>query len=439
MSRSPALSANTARLLSTADADAERLLGLVRMGVALALAAGIAVAVSAPGRPDIPVINRQINLATIVVAAYFLIGLGSYAIVRAGAYRHWIAWATATLDVSLLATNLWLNLHFAGVSSMFLFAPPAALLSTLVLTFGGLRFRPRIQIYLVLLTGAALTALLLSNPTPLPGPTDRLGNLATTYALPPNGIRIVLVVATGMVVAVAVWRARNLLFQIASEAEQRANLTRFLPSGVASEMTDGSLANLRTGRKAVLAIMFVDIRGFTSISEQETPESAARLLTAFREIVIDVTEEHGGVVDKFIGDGALMIFGLDVTPEAAARAALQTGEQLLDRVAALSDAETALNRPYVQIGVGVHLGEVVVGVIGAERRLEFTVIGDVVNIAARIEQMTKTVGRPFVASEDAFRHAGETRENWTRLGEAKVVGRKGSVGLWAYDRPVAST
>lgn len=418
----------TERILREADASAERLLGLVRMGVAATLAAAMLLAIHAPGRPDLDVLDQQIMLASAVLAAYFGIGLASYGLVRLEAYRPWMAWLTATMDVAVLTANLWLNLKFSGVSSLFLFAFPGALMPALILTFGALRYRPHIQLYVVAVTGAALAALLLSS---MQGPVTAempIGYLAIPFGLPPSAIRIVMITAVGAVVAISVWRARALLYRIARESEQRLNLTRFLPRGVAEDMSDAQLARLRAGRRATLAIMFVDIRGFTNLAERTTPEETARILGRYREIVSDEVERGQGIVDKFIGDGALAIFGLEGTPAEAARSAIETGEALLARIA---QWDLGGEGP-IRAGVGIHLGEVTVGVVGEERRLEFTVIGDPVNVAARIETMTKTTGHAMLASADVIEAAGAPRREWRDLGDAEVRGRAGGVRLWGY-------
>lgn len=417
-----------ARILREADASAESLLGLVRMGVAATLALAMLLAVNAPGRPDLDVLNQQITLASLVLAAYFGIGLASYGLVRLKAYRPWMAWLTATMDVAVLAANLFLNLKFSGVSSLFLFAFPGALMPALILTFGALRYRPQIQLYVVALVAVALAALLLSNLQDPVKPEMPLGYLAISFGLPPSAIRIVMIVAVGAVIAIAVWRARALLYQIASETEQRLNLTRFLPRGVADDMSDAQLELLRAGRRATLAIMFVDIRGFTTLSERATPEETARILGRYREMVSDEVERGQGVVDKFIGDGALAVFGLEGSPARAAAAAIEAGEALLVRIA---EWDLGDGHP-IRAGVGIHLGEVTVGVVGEEQRLEFTVIGDPVNVAARIETMTKTTGHAMLASADAIEAAGGARQGWRDLGDAEVRGRAGGVRLWGY-------
>ncbi|MGI9426182.1 MAG: adenylate/guanylate cyclase domain-containing protein, partial [Hyphomicrobiaceae bacterium] len=383
---------NTAsRMLRRADAEAEGLLGLVRMAVALALGAALLLAINAPARPDSDVLDRQILLGVTVIASYFFVGLAASLIVRAGHYRPWMAWITAFLDVVLICSSVWLSTVNSGTSSLFAFIFPSALMVPLMLTFGSLRFRPLIQVAITLLTGALCLVILFSDPLSDPDGGQILQTLGLVYGVPPNLVRIVMIMSTGFVIALAVWRARRLLERVAREAEQRINLTRFLPHGIAHDMTDESMQRLRAGRHATVALMFIDIRGFTHLAETMSPEAASQLLGEYRSHIMDVVEGHGGIVDKFIGDGALILFGLSPASDNTAGRAVNAATALMARIAEWNQRRSAQNEFPIEVGIGLHLGDVVIGAIGDQRRLEFTVIGDEVNVAARVEQSTKAM------------------------------------------------
>ncbi len=419
-------------MLRAADAKAEGLLGVVRMAVAVALAGALLLALNAAGRPDFPALELQINLAATIISAYFLLGLVTAAIVRVGAYAPWMAWVTATLDVLLIGANLWLNVRTSEISSLYMFAFPAALLPALVLTFGALRFRPSIQIWVTVLMCAVLVGVMFSDYRLVAFDAEPPARLLTTFAPPPNFVRLVMTLAVGAVVAVAVWRARGLLHEVLAAGEQRANLTRFLPAGVAADMSDDAIGRLRNGRTAPLVIMFVDIRGFTALAELATPIAVAELLTTFRKIIAAAVEDEGGVVDKFIGDGALVVFGMETPPEAAAAASLAAGARLLGEVDAWNAARGRNGAPAIRVGVGVHLGDVIVGAIGDDHRLEFTVVGDPVNVAARVEQMTKALPYRLLATDAVIQAAGGVAGDWRDLGMNALRGRDAPVRLWGY-------
>ncbi|RVU16162.1 adenylate/guanylate cyclase domain-containing protein [Methylobacterium oryzihabitans] len=204
------------------------------------------------------------------------------------------------------------------------------------------------------------------------------------------------------------------------EAGRRASLARFLPAELSGRLADED-DSLRTGRRQEAAVVFVDMRGSTTLAERLDPQELSVFLTAYRRRVMRVARLRGGVVDKFIGDGALIVFGLpEPRPDDAARA-LAFARDLVAVVARWS-ARSA-RHPGVRIGVGIHYGELFCGIIGEDARLEFTVLGDTVNVAARLEQATKAHGVPILASHAARAAAGPEGGSWREVGRSPLRGR----------------
>jgi adenylate cyclase len=171
--------------------------------------------------------------------------------------------------------------------------------------------------------------------------------------------------------------------------------------------------------------MFIDIRGFTELARKMDPEALGRFLTEFRSVVTDVIFEHGGMVDKFIGDAVLAVFGaLEPAPDDAERAILG-GLNILDAVAAWSAASSGAGGRSVRIGIGAHYGEVFVGAVGDEKMLEFTVLGDTVNLAERLERTTRVIDGVFVISRDMLDAAGRAGGSyaWAPVSEQSLSGR----------------
>jgi adenylate cyclase len=155
---------------------------------------------------------------------------------------------------------------------------------------------------------------------------------------------------------------------------------------------DGSLG----GVEQEITVMFVDIRNFTARSAAASPTEVVSLLNLFLTEMVEIVERHGGIVNKFLGDGLMALFS-DWTGRADhADAALDAGREMLDRLAAINARISARGNPPLAIGVGIHTGRAVVGSIGSPRRLEYTAIGDTVNVASRVEGLTKTVGEPLL-------------------------------------------
>jgi adenylate cyclase len=170
------------------------------------------------------------------------------------------------------------------------------------------------------------------------------------------------------------------------------------------------------GEELEVAALFVDLTGSTRIAAEHPPAEVVELLNRFFGVVVDVVERRGGMVNKFEGDAALAVFGAPVPREDAAACALAAARDMARRL-----PEAA---PDLEAGIGVSYGTVVAGNIGAERRFEYTVIGDSVNEASRLCDLAKERGCTVLASERAVRAASEDERSHWRLGdEVELRGR----------------
>lgn len=220
----------------------------------------------------------------------------------------------------------------------------------------------------------------------------------------------------------------------AREAARRGRLARFLPSELVSRLADDD-DSLRAGRRQQAVIAFVDMRGSTAIAEHLDPQALSAFLSAYRQRVMSLTRAHGGVVDKFIGDGALIVFGL---PEPRADDAARAVRFACDLVADIAQWNASAEQAApVRIGIGLHGGEVFSGIIGEEARYEFTVLGDTVNVAARLEQATKSAGVPILASEAVRAAAGSAGVSWREVSREPLRGRREAMPYFAVERIAA--
>jgi adenylate cyclase len=159
------------------------------------------------------------------------------------------------------------------------------------------------------------------------------------------------------------------------------------------------------GVEEEITIMFVDIRDFTTRSEASSPQQAVALLNMFLTELVDVIEQrHGGIVNKFLGDGLMALFAGWTGRSDHADAALAAGREILRRLGDINGRLHATGQLPLAIGIGIHTGRAVVGSIGSPRRMEYTAIGDTVNVASRVESLTKVVGAPLLVT-DATRKA----------------------------------
>ena len=229
-------------------------------------------------------------------------------------------------------------------------------------------------------------------------------------------------------VALAVWAAIAavvvLLAVLATtalrEAGRRASLARFLPEELSGRLADAD-DSLRVGRRQNAAVAFVDMRGSTALAENLDPHELSVFLTAFRRRVMRIARLRGGVVDKFIGDGALVVFGLPEPRADDAARALAFAKDLVAIIARWNLKDDG-HAP-VRIGVGIHYGDLFCGIIGEDMRLEFTVLGDTVNVAARLEQATKAHAVSILVSDAARQAAGSDAGRWREVGRAPLRGR----------------
>ena len=191
------------------------------------------------------------------------------------------------------------------------------------------------------------------------------------------------------------------------------------------------------GVEQVITVMFVDIRGFTARASTGTaPEMVAELNDFLRVMVHVIEERNGGMINKFLGDGFMALFGVDGS-EQHATAAYRAGHDMLTELEQLNLQFRAIGRKPFQIGIGMHTGSAVVGSIGSPQRLEFTAIGNTVNIAARVEQLTKELGVPLLLTE-ATAECLPRSENLQPLEPQEIRGLERRVVLFTITGMVAA-
>ena len=277
--------------------------------------------------------------------------------------------ATIKSGASLYETPLWVNLLLI------------LLMVVLAGLIGGIR-RPGVT--LLVLTGVMLVYIL----------ACYLVFAQARWYLPVTGPEAVLFL--GVVVPFI----EQAVSQEAEKRRVRGLFSRFL----SPEMVDQMIATRdinSLNKRADLSILFSDIRGFTTLSEKMTPEEVVSLLNPYLEVMTAIIQKHGGTVDKYEGDAVIAFFGEPVPYADHALRAIRTAVEMRVELAHLNQkwrAEGRLQRG-LEIGIGVNTGEVFVGLLGSEQRLNYTIIGDGVNLASRLQDQTKVLGWPIVVSE----------------------------------------
>ncbi len=371
------------------EAASERLIGWVQLALVLFFSTLYLLAPRAEG-------SSGFNFVPIALAAYFL-----FTVTRLGlSYRfelpEWFLLISICVDMALLV-GLIFSFHIQyDQHPTFYLKTPTLMYVFIFIGLRALRFDPRF----VLTTGAVAIAGWIG----LVGYAvfSDMGGMRVTrnYVeyLTENSILIgaeldktMVILAVTVLLSVALFRGRSMLFEATREHSAATDLKRFFSPEVASSITDANQA-LQAGEGDLreAAILYADIRSFTSTSSLLPPEKVLSVLAEYQNIAVEVINREGGQIDKFLGDGILATFGAVAPSETYAADALRAAQGLVDAVSIAQDRFKEAGWPKdLRIGTAVAAGPVTVGVIGSKDRLEFTVIGDAVNRAAKLEDANK--------------------------------------------------
>lgn len=218
----------------------------------------------------------------------------------------------------------------------------------------------------------------------------------------------------------------------ATEDRQRRRLRRMFAQYVSPAVLEEVVERFAeeaapgTGQKEELTILFSDIRGFTTLAERLDPQDVVTVLNVYLGAMAEVIFEHGGTIDKFIGDAIMCFWGAPLRCDDHAERGVRCALGMLDRLEGVNRELEGRGLPAVRIGIGLHTGTAVLGNIGSARRLDYTAIGDAVNLASRLEGLTKTYGCPVLLTESTF----------ARLGGSPVCAVVDRVRVKGKNRPI---
>ncbi|UCB46149.1 MAG: Cache 3/Cache 2 fusion domain-containing protein, partial [Spirochaetota bacterium] len=187
-----------------------------------------------------------------------------------------------------------------------------------------------------------------------------------------------------------------------SEEKIRHIFQKYVPTEIIDEVLKTKGQNLLVGKKQTTTILFSDIRSFTTISERLSAEELVTSLNTYFNIMVTIIIQHKGIIDKFIGDAIMSIFGAPVLHDDDPLQAVLTGLEMLKSLDGFNKKQVKMGRPVFRIGIGLNTGEVVVGNIGSTQKLDYTCIGDAVNLASRLEGLTKMYGVQIIISEFTY-------------------------------------
>src|SRR5882672_10844152 len=301
---------------------------------------------------------------------------------------------------------LYLGFSEEAITAALASARNQALLITLLMVLAGL-------------AGAVGLAALLSRPI------FRL--VQATGAIAAGNFNIALPVASRDELGVLTESFNRMARSLREKEMIKRAFTRYVAREVVEEVLKDPEHAMLTGERREVTVLFCDIRGFTSLSERLTPEQVVSLLNEFYTLMIETVFKHDGTLDKFLGDAVMAVFGAPIGyPDHAARA-VKTALDMRTAIAALGARRRAMGQDPFEVGIGVSLGEVVAGTVGTEERMEYTVIGDSVNVASRLQDRAKP-GSILLTRRtyDAVRDVVDAKS----LGAMKVKGKEEEVEVY---------
>jgi len=233
----------------------------------------------------------------------------------------------------------------------------------------------------------------------------------------------------GVVIGLVTRQIRKRILNSFSAVAERNRISRTFGEYVSPEVMSKLLdlkPDLRSENKNV-CVMFLDIRNFTGFAEKRTPEEVVQYLESLFEFMIEIVNRHHGIINKFLGDGFMAVFGAPLSDGKDCANAVDAAEEILARVQDEVNAGTILP---TTVGIGLHAGEAVTGSIGSALRREYTVIGDVVNLAARIEKLNKEFHSQLLISEMVWQAVNEGARKAVPMGAVQVKGREQSIQVY---------
>ncbi|MGH8714225.1 MAG: adenylate/guanylate cyclase domain-containing protein [Casimicrobiaceae bacterium] len=212
--------------------------------------------------------------------------------------------------------------------------------------------------------------------------------------------------------------------------QQKEWVRRFAAPEVAQELQDSGF--LLGGKRVHATVMFSDIRDFTPLAESLSPEETIELLNTYYTLMFDAISGHGGVVTSMMGDGLMSVFGAPAPQADHGESAVRAAQEMVELIELFSREQSAAGKPAISIGIGIASGEMVAGYTGTSKRATYTCIGDIVNLAARLETHTKVAHRPILI-DAATRTALSERVVVEALGPVPFKGKAAAVEVFAVD------
>jgi adenylate cyclase len=224
--------------------------------------------------------------------------------------------------------------------------------------------------------------------------------------------------------------SRKFIVESHNKEKIRDAMGKYISKDIMENVVEENIDNIRLGgKKANVTVLFADIRGFTSMSEKLQPDEISVILNEYFTEIEPIISKYNGVINKFIGDAVMAIFGEPIQDKNHAINAVKCADAMLKKVEELQQKWLAEGKPKIEIGVGINTGDAFVGNIGSEKRLEYTVIGDMVNLASRIESYNKVYKTQFLISSYTYQYVRGIADV-IKISEVKIRGKAKKLNIY---------
>ena len=333
-----------------------------------------------------------------------------------------LKYLSAFLETSIPTTGIIVGALFLG--PIYTLFTPAAFIYPLFISLSALRLDVRLCIFTGAVAGLEYSLLAIYLVQQAGGTVVE----PVLTGIPQHIFKGFLLFLTGVVTGLVTRQIRKRILSSFSVMEERNRISRTFGEYVSPEVMGKLLdlkPDLRSENKNV-CVMFLDIRNFTGFAEKRSPEEVVQYLESLFEFMIEIVNRHHGIINKFLGDGFMAVFGAPLSDGKDCENALEASREILERVH--KEVESGNILP-TTVGIGLHAGEAVTGSIGSALRREYTVIGDVVNLAARIEKLNKNFDSELLISEIVWQ-AVSGDNNAVPMGQVQVKGREQSIQVY---------
>jgi adenylate cyclase len=333
-------------------------------------------------------------------------------------------YVSALVETSIPFAALLVTAQYVGPAYALL--TPAPFVYPLLIVLSTLRLNSRLCVF----TGAVAAlqywffSLVYIHQTQLAPTVEPL-----VVAAPPHIFKGFLLLLTGIAAGLVTVQLKKRILSSFEMVEERNRISRTFGEYVSPIVMNKLLTlkpDLRSEKREV-CVMFLDIRNFTSFTEKRSPEEVVRYLESLFEFMIEIVNRHHGVINKFLGDGFMAVFGAPLSEGGDCLNGVAAAREILTRV----EEEVASGKVLpTTVGIGLHAGEAVTGSIGSSLRKEYTVIGDVVNLASRIEKLNKQFQSRLLISENVWQSLENNPAEAIPMGNVRVQGREEGIGIY---------